>query len=169
MVDEYISIIRKSGGQIEYGSSLAYIALIVDENVTHSKKIGYYAGEQIFVSDPTELLAFIDEIGIDKLADIQNKYGEPAREIPMKELIKKFKLSEDDKQEDMTYVELHYIISTWDRGFDKLKQLYTQIDTFTGITESEKEMLKDEISKRLQDMEYFFELGKDVGDILGRR
>ncbi len=35
--------------------------------------------------------------------------------------------------------------------FDKLKQLYEQIDNFIGITNSDKETLKEEIINRMQE------------------
>jgi len=70
-----------------------------------------------------------------------------------------------DKKKDYrtaSYSEIHYLISTWNQGANKLRQLYNQIDTFTGITDFDKEILKEEISQRLQGFETFEEMAKDV-------
>ncbi len=94
MTEEYISIMRIIGGHRESGELLedsAYIALIVDGNATSSHKIGYYTDKGVFVSNPAELLAFINDIGIDKLTDIQAKYGSVIEEIPQRKSSKRKK------------------------------------------------------------------------------
>ena len=65
-----------------------------------------------------------------------------------------------------SYAELHYIISTWDQGFDKLKELYAQIDDYTGLTNFDKETLKEQISRRMQDILSTVELMQDVDEVL---
>jgi len=87
MTEEYISIMRTTSGHSQSGELLedsAHIALVVNGEVTMSHKIGYYTDNGVFISNPAELLAFINDIGIDKLTDIQIKYGTVAEEVPQR-------------------------------------------------------------------------------------
>jgi len=87
MTEEYISIMRTTSGHSQSGELLedsARIALVVNGDVTMSRKIGYYTDSGVFISNPAELLAFINDIGIDKLTDIQIKYGTVVQEVPQR-------------------------------------------------------------------------------------
>jgi hypothetical protein len=53
-----------------------------------------------------------------------------------------------DKKKDYSYTELHFLINTC-QDADKLRELHRQVDTFT-ITDFDKEILKEEISQRIQ-------------------